>query len=50
LSDLNDNVLFIVSQNIEAQQKQDRTTKLLLGIVLIIGFVLLIAILKKIGI
>ena len=49
LSDLNDNVLFIVSQNIETQQKQDRTTKLLLGIVLIIGFVLLIAILKKFG-
>jgi len=49
LSDLNDNVLFIVLQNIETQQKQDQTTKLLLGMVLIIGFVLLIAILKKIG-
>ena len=49
LSDLNDNVLFIVTQNIETQQKQDRTMKYLLGLVLVFGFVLLIAILKKIG-
>jgi hypothetical protein len=49
LSDLNDNVLAIVTQNIETQQKQDRTTKFLLGLVLVFGFVLLIAILKKFG-
>ena len=49
LSDLNDNVLEVVSQNIELQQKQDWTTKLLLMFVLVIGFVLLIAIFKNIG-
>ncbi|HAQ18962.1 MAG TPA: hypothetical protein DCR40_06975 [Prolixibacteraceae bacterium] len=49
LSDLNDSVLSVVSINIETQQKQDRTIKLLLGVALILGFVLLIAILKKIG-
>lgn len=50
LSDLNDNVLEVVSQNIELQQKQDRTAKLLLMFVLVFGFVLLIAILKSAGI
>jgi hypothetical protein len=49
LSDLNDNVLEVVSQNIEIQQKHDRTTKLLLMFVLVFGFVLLIAILKSAG-
>ena len=49
LSDLNDNVLEVVSQNIELQQKQDRITKLLLMFVLVFGFVLLIAILKSAG-
>lgn len=49
LSDLNDSVLSIVSINIETQQKQDRTIKLLLGIALVFGFVLLIVILKEIG-
>lgn len=47
LSDLNDNALAIVSENISVQQKQDRTNKLLLIFVLIIGFVLLIAIFKN---
>lgn len=49
LSDLNDNVLEVVFQNIELQQKQDRTTKLLLGLAIVFGFVLLIFILKSAG-
>jgi len=48
LSDLNDNALAIVSNNISSQQKQDRTNKVLLFFVLIIGFVLLIAIFKNV--
>ncbi|NQU51683.1 MAG: hypothetical protein HQ522_04000 [Bacteroidetes bacterium] len=50
LSDLNDNVLAIVTSNIEAQQKQDRTTKLLVGLVLVLGFVLLIVIFKSVSV
>ncbi len=49
LSDLNDNVLEVVSQNIELQQKQDRTKKLLLGLAVVFGFVLLLLILKSSG-
>jgi hypothetical protein len=49
LSDLNDNTLPLVLNNIEIQRKQDRTNKLLLMLVLIIGFVLLIAVFKNIG-
>ena len=49
LSDLNDNVLAVVTSNIEAQQKQDRTTKVLLYFVFIFGFIVLIAVLKKVG-
>ncbi len=49
LSEMNDNVFASVSQHIENQQKQDRTNKLLLGLVLVFGFVLLVFILKKIG-
>ncbi len=49
LSDLNDNILAVVTGNIETQQKQDRTTKVLLYIVLIFGFIVLIAVLKKLG-
>ena len=49
LSDLNDNTLPLVLNNIEIQRKQDRTNKLLLMLVFIIGFVLLIAVFKNIG-
>ncbi len=49
LLDLNDNVLAVITNNIETQQKHDKTMKLLLGLVLVFGFVILVAILKKIG-
>ena len=49
LTDLNDNTLPLVLNNIEIQRKQDRTNKLLLMLVLVVGFVLLIAIFKNIG-
>ncbi len=49
LTDLNDNILAIVTTNIEVQRKQDRTTKILVGFVLVFGFVLLIAIFKNFG-
>lgn len=49
LSDLNDNVLALVTNNIELQQKQDRNTKILFMLLLVVGFVVFIAILKKIG-
>ena len=44
LSNLNDNALAYASENIEMQRKQDRTNKFLLTLVLITGFILLIAI------
>lgn len=44
LNDLNNKNLELVSKNIELQRKQDRTQKLLLGLVIIIGFLLLIAV------
>jgi hypothetical protein len=44
LSDLNDKNLELVSENIELQRKQDRSNKLLLSLVVLIGFVLLIAV------
>ena len=49
LANLNDNLLEIISQNITTQQKQDRKIKMLFGVLLIFGFVLLILVLKKIG-
>jgi hypothetical protein len=49
LSDLNDSSLALVSTNLERQRKQDITNKTLLMIVLIFGFVLLIAVFKNIG-
>ncbi|WP_321348678.1 hypothetical protein [uncultured Draconibacterium sp.] len=48
LKDLNDKNLELVSENIELQRKQDRTQKLLLGLVIVIGFVLLIAVLMNV--
>lgn len=49
LSDLNDHTLPVVLSNIETQRKQDRTNKTLLMLVIVFGFVLLIAIFKNIG-
>lgn len=49
LSDLNDSSLKMVSNNLEVQRKQDMTNKVLLFIVLVFGFVLLIAVFKNIG-
>jgi len=50
LSDLNNHILETVTDNIELQQKQDRTTKLLLALVIIFGFLLFIIVLNKFGI
>jgi hypothetical protein len=49
LSDLNDSSLQMVSNNLENQRKQDITNKVLLMLVLVFGFVLLIAVFKNIG-
>lgn len=49
LSDLNDSSLQLVSTNLELQRKQDITNKILLMLVLVFGFVLLIAVFKNIG-
>lgn len=49
LSDLNDNTLLLVSEAIEQQRKQDRLNKLLLMLVLVFGFVLLIAVFMNLG-
>jgi len=49
LSDLNENNLALISENIELQRKQDRTNKLFLALILIIGFVLLIAVFMNVG-
>jgi len=49
LSDLNENNLALVSENIELQRKQDRSNKILLSLVIIIGFLLLIAVFMNIG-
>jgi hypothetical protein len=50
LSDLNDNVLEVVTSSIESQQKQDRAIKMLLALVVVLGFVVLIAVLKALGV
>jgi len=49
LSDINNNALVYVSESIEKQRKQDMAIRGLVGMLLIIGFVLMIAILKSIG-
>ena len=49
LSDLNENNLALVSENIELQQKQDRSNKILLTLAVIVGFLLLIAVFMNIG-
>ncbi len=42
LTDLSESTLAIVSENIETQRKQDRTTKFLIAMVLVFAFVLLV--------
>ena len=49
LSDLNDSSLQMVSDNLERQRKQDITNKVLLFLVLALGFVLLLVVFKNIG-
>jgi len=49
LSDLNENVLAVVSSHIEDQRKQDHMIKLLLMLLVVFGFVVLIAVLKQIA-
>lgn len=48
LSDMNDSILAVVADNIEAQRKQDSMIKVLVGLLLIFGFVILLAVLKSI--
>jgi len=48
LSDLNENSLEFASRTIEKQARQDNTMKLVVGLLLIFGFVVLIAVLKSI--
>lgn len=50
LSDLNENSLELVAQNIESRQKLDHVTKILVVIALMIGLLIFIAILKSLGI
>ena len=49
LSDLNDEVLAVVTSSIESQRKQDHAIKMLLALVLVLGFVVLIVVLKALG-
>ena len=49
LSDLNENSMELVTQNIEEQQKKDRIIKVLITAVLILGLLVFIALLKKFG-
>jgi hypothetical protein len=48
LSDLNENSLGFVTENIERQRKQDRLIKTLVMLLLVFGFVLFIAVMKAI--
>jgi hypothetical protein len=47
LSDLNENVMAVVSSHIETQRKQDKVMKTLLMFLVVFGFVLLIVVLKQ---
>ncbi|WP_372653102.1 hypothetical protein [Draconibacterium sp.] len=49
LKDLNDKNLELVTENIELQRKSDRSNKILLALVLILGILLLIIVFKNIG-
>jgi len=48
MSDLNDDVLQMAYSTIEKDRKRDRTMKMLIGLLLIFGFLILIAVLKSI--
>ncbi len=48
LSDLNDNALAMVSETIESKRKQDLTVIVLIQVVILLGFLVLIAILKSV--
>ena len=48
LSDLNDNALAMASENIESKRKQDTTVIVLTQVVIVLGFIVLIAVLKSI--
>jgi len=49
LKDLNDQNLELVSENIELQRKRDRSNKILLALVLVLGILLLVIVFKNIG-
>lgn len=49
LKDLNDKNLKLVSENIELQRKRDRSNKILLALVLVLGILLLVIVFKNIG-
>ncbi len=49
LNDLNDKNLELVSENIELQRKRDRSNKILLALVLVLGIILLAIVFKNIG-
>ncbi len=48
MSDLNDNALQFAYSTIEKDRKRDQKLKMLTGLLLIFGFVLIIAVLKSI--
>ena len=50
LSDLDKDVLPMVSRSIEAQQKKERTTNLLVGTIVLLSFLLLVFVLKVLGV
>ena len=49
LNDLNDRNLELVSENIELQRKRDRSNKILLALVFVLGILLLVIVFKNIG-
>ena len=48
LSDLNDNILALVTQSIEQQRKQDQTVRFLVGFLLVFAFILFVLVLRSI--
>ncbi|MCK3685829.1 hypothetical protein [Maribellus sp. YY47] len=49
LSDLNENSLALVSENIELQRKHDRLSKFLLAMVFVVGLIMLVLVFKSAG-
>jgi hypothetical protein len=49
LADLDKDVLKLVSSNIDEQQKRSKTTKLLIGIIVFLSFLIFVAVLKELG-